>query len=57
MLLACSRLTADPFVGHVDGKVPDPQGVPVEAAHVSLVNAAGSTIRAVNSDEQGDCGF
>ena len=57
LLLACGRLAADPFVGHVDGKVLDPQGAPVEAAHVSLVNAAGSTIRAVTSDEQGNFGF
>lgn len=57
LLLACGRLAADPFVGHLDGKVLDPQGAPVEAAHVSLVNAAGSTIRVVYSDEQGNFGF
>ena len=57
LLLACSRLTADPFVDYLDGMVLDPQGVPVPAAHVSLINAAGSTIRTVNSDEQGNFGF
>ena len=37
----------------IHGRVLDPQGAPVPDAHVSLLNAGGTTIRAVVSDDQG----
>jgi hypothetical protein len=54
LLLMCTGLSAEPFVGRLEGKVLDPQGAPVPGARVSLVNAAANTICAVSSDGQGN---
>jgi len=53
LLLACSNLSADPSVGRIAGQVLDPQGAPVAAAQVSLLNAAGSVVRDVVADALG----
>jgi hypothetical protein len=53
LLVTCISLFADPSIGRIAGRVLDPQGVPVPKAHMSLVNAAGTTVREINSDEQG----
>ncbi len=53
LTLAASGLSAEPPATRISGKVLDPQGAPVAAAHVSLLNAAGSTIRDATSDDEG----
>ena len=57
LFFACSTVSADPFVGHLDGKVLDPQGAPVPSARVSLVNAGGTALHTVTTDERGDFSF
>ena len=57
LLLTCTALLAGPPVGSITGKVLDPQGVPVPGSQISLVNAAGTTIKSVTSDEHGSFTF
>jgi Carboxypeptidase regulatory-like domain len=54
LLLICVRLPAAADTGRISGKVLDPQGAPVDEAHLKLVNAAGALIRETKSDQQGD---
>jgi hypothetical protein len=54
MLLALSSpASAQTESGQISGRVLDPQGIPVAAAHVKLVNSAGSLVREAISDAQG----
>jgi hypothetical protein len=51
---ACCSLAAEPPGGRITGKVLDPQGATVSGAHLSLLNAAGTSIRETTSDAQGN---
>ena len=54
LMLANCSLLAGPSSGRISGRVLDPQGAPVPDAHVSLVNAAGATVRDITGDAQGN---
>ncbi len=47
-------LWADSDIARLSGKVLDPQSAPVAGARVQLVNAAGTVIREIKSDGQGN---
>jgi carboxypeptidase family protein len=53
LTIACPSLPAEPSGARITGKVLDPQGAPVSAVHLSLLNAAGSPIRDATSDAEG----
>ena len=53
ILLTSSGLLAEPPLGRIAGTVLDPQGAAVSGASVSLLNAAGTTVRSAVSDAQG----
>ena len=53
-LLIAPNLSAEPSQGRITGKVLDPQGATVTGARVSLLNAAGTSVRETTSDPQGD---
>ena len=53
LTLAGCALWAEPSAARISGKVLDPQGAPVAAAKVALLNAAGNTVRTVTTDDQG----
>jgi hypothetical protein len=57
ILLAGTWLAAEPPLGRIGGKVLDPQGAIVPGAHVSLVNAAGTTVASTTSDAEGSFAF
>jgi Carboxypeptidase regulatory-like domain len=56
-LLVCLLPTLAHGQTTLQGRVLDPQGAPVPAAYVSLVNAAGAVVVANHSDAQGECTF
>jgi hypothetical protein len=53
LLPYCWNLSATTDAGTVSGKVLDPRGTPVAAAHLKLLNSTGTLIRETTSDEQG----
>jgi hypothetical protein len=52
-----TSVVAEPASGRIVGKVLDPQGASVAGAGVSLINAAGATVRATTSDPLGSFAF
>ncbi len=57
LAFVCRGVAAEPFSVRISGSVLDPQGSPVAGAHVSLVNAAGTTVRETNSSDVGEFVF
>ncbi|HZD32272.1 MAG TPA: carboxypeptidase-like regulatory domain-containing protein, partial [Candidatus Angelobacter sp.] len=53
LLVTCTGLLAEPSAGRIAGKVLDPQGATVASARISLLNAAGTTVREATSDATG----
>jgi hypothetical protein len=51
---ACCGLEAEPPSGRIAGRVLDPQGATVSGVRLSLLNAAGTSIRETTSDGQGN---
>jgi hypothetical protein len=58
LLLAFAHcLLAEPPADRVSGTIVDPQGAEVSNAHVSLLNAAGTTVLETTSDNNGNFAF
>jgi hypothetical protein len=53
LLTVSLQTSAQAGQGQISGRVLDPQSVPVAAAHIKLINSAGSVVREATSDAQG----
>jgi hypothetical protein len=54
LLISCSVALSDPLPNRVSGKIIDPDGAPVDGAHVKVLAADGTALRETTSDQSGE---